>query len=152
MLVAEIILASLLLAGTSGAEGRCLRVDGEMGRSSTFPVRIGQEARLSFRHSIYGSEVEELFRVGRNGLELFRMRYSEARLVEFYGHGSARFEQGWWVVDKAGPVIRSLDLRGGPQSPLRLSFASRSIPAVETAIPGGLVRLTVLECKKAVDD
>ncbi len=150
-MVAEIILASLLLAGTSDADGLCLRVDGETGPFSAFPVRIGEEARLNFRHSIYGSEVEELFRVRGNGLELFKLRYSEPRLAEFYGHGNARRERGWWVVDKTGPVVPSLNLRAGPQSPFRLSLASESIPVVETAVPGGLVRITVLPCEKEVD-
>lgn len=146
-----LILASLWLAGMPDNERLCLKMEGELKQVSTLFVRIGEETHLRFRHSIYGSEVEEQFRIARGGLQLFRLRYAEARLAEFYGHDNARFEQGWWVVKRDYPMIPTLHLRVSPESSLSLSLGSARIPLSELAIPDGLVRVRVIPCEKGND-
>jgi hypothetical protein len=91
----------LLLAIASGspaaAQRVCLTLDTEQQRA-TYPIVVGDALYLSFRHSIYGSEVEEQFQVAPGGFRANKLRYAELRLVEFYGYESATNEDGWWVV------------------------------------------------------
>jgi hypothetical protein len=56
------------------------------------------ELRLSFNHSMHGSAVEEIFQVQGDGFHLIQLRYSERRLVDFYGYESAKFVGGAWIV------------------------------------------------------
>jgi NMT1-like family len=56
------------------------------------------ELRLSFNHLMYGSAVEEIFQVQGDGFHLIQLRYSERRLVDFYGYESAQFVGGAWIV------------------------------------------------------
>ena len=110
------------------------------------PLAVHDEARLAFRHSIYGSQVEEHFRVAENGFELVRLRYAEERLVEFYGHESARSENGWWVVDGDRRRFSSLVVRGSPESRISLSVGRRSVSLSRLMEAGG-VRVAPATCE-----
>lgn len=150
-LLAPFLLAQLWLALPAGADPICLRVEREKGPAIAVQVSVGKEAHLSFRHSIYGSQVEEQFRITRDGLEIVRLRYSEARLVEFYGHEAARLEEGWWVVEGDHRVVPALYLRVSPDSFARISSGFETIGLSRLVEPGALVRLTVASCE-GMDD
>ena len=51
-----------------------------------YPIVVGDPFHLSFRHSIYGTEVQEQFRITSGGFRADKLRYAELRLAEFYGH------------------------------------------------------------------
>jgi len=78
--------------------------------------------RLRFRHSIYRTNVEESFFLRHNGFELFELRYEEARLVEFYGHQSARHENGRWVVRPTPSLLKVLHLHRSSEAMMSLHF------------------------------
>lgn len=104
----------------------------------------GDEARLGFRHSIYGSRVEEVFRVVAGGLRLARLRYAEPRLVEFYGHESARQEGAWLVVEADGRLHRSLAMRVSRASAMQLTVGAATVALSERVGDGDAVRVTVV--------
>lgn len=142
-------LALAALAPLEADAGICLRVEAGGGPVATFPVADGEEVRLAFRHSLYGSPVEEAFRVTAEGFHLVRLRYGEERLVEFYGHEGARREGDWWIVETGGPPRGTLMLRVSPESRVRVTVGPRRIPLGEGREPGGRVRLTVAACGEA---
>lgn len=139
------LLAVGLLALPVSAQALCLRVEAK-DWTVTMPLGVDDEARLAFRHSIYGSQVEEHFRVTPEGLELVRLRYAEERLVEFYGHESARSENGWWVVDGDRRRFSSLVVRGSPESRISLSVGRRSVSLSRLMEAGG-VRVAPATCE-----
>jgi hypothetical protein len=143
------VLALAALAPLEADAGICLRVEAGGGLVATFPVAAGEEVRLAFRHSLYGSPVEEAFRVTAEGFHLVRLRYGEERLVEFYGHEGARREGDWWVVETGGPARGSLVLRASPESRVRVTVGPRRIPLGEGGEPGRRVRLAVAACGEA---
>jgi hypothetical protein len=93
--------------------------------TSNYPVRNGDELRLTFRHSIYGSAVEEQFRLTERGLQPVEFRYGEARLVEFYGYDSAIRVLGRWIVRKPGAVLRTVDVQSA--SPILVTFRGHEL-------------------------
>ena len=151
MLRASLILPIVLLANPAAAEFSCLKIERPLKQAITIPASVGEELRLSFRHSIYGSQVEEQFRITEEGLETTELRYSEARLVEFYGYEAARFEAGWWIVEGKHQIIPFLDLRVSPESLLQISLGNEPISLSPMVDPGGLVRLTVIPCGRTID-
>lgn len=151
LLRAALILKVVLLANPAAAELSCLKIERPLKQAITIPASVGEELRLSFRHSIYGSQVEEQFRITEDGLETTELRYSEARLVEFYGYEGARLEAGWWIVEGKHQIIPFLDLRVSPESLLQISFGSEPISLSPMVDPGGLVRLTVIPCGRTID-
>lgn len=103
--------------------------------------------RLAFRHSLYGSRVEESLRIEPDGgLTLVRLRYEEARTAEYYGQERAVWQQGWWVVEGRSSRLGELHLRVPPDGDLRLSVGGSVIPAVALTRPGGLLRLAAGPC------
>jgi len=142
-------LALAALAPLEADAGICLRVEAGGGPVATFPVADGEEVRLAFRHSLYGSPVEEAFRVTPDGFHLVRLRYGEERLVEFYGHEGARREGDWWVVETWGPARGTLVFRASPESRVRVTVGPRRIPLGEEGEPGRRVRLTLATCVEA---
>lgn len=98
----------------SFADLLCVKLTDSAGNDRRIPVRAGAHMRLSFRHSIYGSQVDEVFSLLPGGFRLIQLRYSEARLVEFYGHESAQMENGVWVVTPAPAFFSSLNLDLSP--------------------------------------
>ena len=145
-----LLLLVLATLAPSGADaGFCLHVEAGDGPVAALPVADGEEMRLAFRHSLYGSPVEEAFRVTAEGLRLVRVRYGEERLVEFYGHERARREGDWWIVETGGPSPGALMLRVSPESRVRVTVGKRRILLGERGEPGGRVRLAVAACREA---
>ncbi|MGH7834646.1 MAG: DUF1850 domain-containing protein [Candidatus Binatia bacterium] len=141
------LLLALLLAPSAEAQPICLSL--QAGKTVTFlPVSVGSNLRLSFLHSIYGSTVEEQFRVTPKGFQTSKLRYADSRLVEFYGHESARREDGWWVVDRAYRDVPILDLRVSPASSIRIALNGRSILLDERLESAGHLRLALIQCKE----
>lgn len=148
LLLAYTALWLLLPAGVHG-ESRCVHVkkDGSVWR--TMPAFIGSEIRLRFVHSIYGSRVEEIFRLGGDAFHLTELRYAEPRLVEFYGHDRAVYENGAWVVRPRPAPISSLDLRTSSAAPMSLVVEPEQ-RSIDLAIPANSVlHLTIASCKVA---
>ena len=137
----------LLIAALAGpfAEAQivCLTVDSEASKAN-FEAIAGDKLALAFTHSIYGTQVEEHFRIGAGAFQLFQLRYEELRLVEFYGHESARRENGWWVVDQVGRELAALDLRASQDASMRVTFRNREISL------GGRARLSVNACAREI--
>ncbi|HWO42758.1 MAG TPA: hypothetical protein VNO43_13240, partial [Candidatus Eisenbacteria bacterium] len=93
------LLCSLLVA-TAGGASICLELSSGSHRTA-YRLHPDDRLRLSFHHSLYGSLVEEHFRVSPDGFQLFEARYAELRLAEFYGHELATFDNGSWIVRTA---------------------------------------------------
>jgi len=141
------LLIAALPIFVAGAETVCLTVDaGE--RKATFEVAVGDKLALAFTHSIYGTQVEEHFRIGASAFQPVQLRYAEQRLVEFYGHESARLEDGWWVVDESGVDLAALDLRASQDASMRVVFRDHQISLGGKSSAGGHARLSVSVCQE----
>jgi hypothetical protein len=140
---------ALLLAIAPGsvaeAERVCLTLDTEQQRA-TYPIVVGDSLHLSFRHSIYGSEVEEHFQIVPRGFRTNKLRYAELRLVEFYGHDSATNEDGWWIIHNPGREFSTLDLRASRESSLRITFLGQTISLQNDTTTDDRLRLSVTAC------
>ena len=145
------LLAAGLLAAPGGAGAVCLRMEVGDAPAATMPAAPGAEVRLSFRHSLYGSEVQEDFRLTRKGFQLVRLRYAERRLAEFYGHEAARLEGGWWVVENVGREVAMLTLRVTRDSRMQIGVGAHELRLWEVMEPGGLFRLAVTSCRGGED-
>ena len=139
------LLLALALGSPAAAQRVCLTVDMEQ-RRVTHPIAVGDALRLSFRHSIYGSQVEEQFQVAPGGFRANKLRYAEQRLVEFYGHESATYEDGWWIVHNPGREFPSLDLRVSRESSFRITFLDQTISLRNDTAIDGRARLSVSTC------
>jgi hypothetical protein len=115
---------------------------------ATYPIVVGDALHISFRHSIYGSEVEEQFQVAPGGLRANKLRYAELRLVEFYGHESATNEDGWWIVDNPGRELPTLDLRVSREASIRITFLDQTISLRSDTAIEGRARLSVSACPR----
>ncbi|MBI4737526.1 MAG: DUF1850 domain-containing protein [candidate division NC10 bacterium] len=146
MRVLLLLLAMGLLAPPLPAGARCLTLEAEGGPVASTRVEDGDEVRLRFLHSLWGSPVEEDFRITGEGLELVRLRYAERRLVEFYGHEAARRDGDWWVVEGDRRHFRALTLRANRESRMQLSVGAEKIPLWTLAASAGPIRLTVIAC------
>lgn len=109
----------------------------------------GGEVRLGFHHSIYGSRVEEVFYLRSDGFQLSEVRYAEPRLVDFYGHERARFENSMWVVKPHPVLITSLNLQ--TNSVAWLVFDPQTAPSQLIVPTDAALRLSVGACKDASD-
>jgi hypothetical protein len=139
------VLLMLALDGVTAARRVCLTLDTERQRT-IYPILVGDALYLSFRHSIYGSEVEEQFQVAPRSFQSNKLRYAELRLVEFYGHESATNENGWWIVHNEGREFPTLDLRVSRESALRITFLDQTIALRSGTATDGRVRLSVNDC------
>ena len=140
-------LLALSLGSAAAAQRVCLTLDTEQQRA-TYPIVVGDALHLSFRHSIYGSEVEEQFQVAPGGFRANKLRYAELRLVEFYGHESATNEDGWWIVHNPGREFPTLDLRVSREAPIRITFTDQKISFGNDTVIDGRVRLSVSACPR----
>jgi hypothetical protein len=129
----------------AGAGTICLTVAAAE-RRAMFAVGVGDTLALAFTHSIYGSQVEEHFRIGARAFQPVQLRYAEQRLVEFYGYESARRQGGWWVVDASGAELTYLDLRASQDASMRVAFHDHQIVLGGTSSSGGHARLSVSAC------
>jgi hypothetical protein len=141
------LLLALALGSRPAAQSVCLTLDTEQQRA-TYPIVVGDALHLSFRHSIYGSEVEEQFQVAPGGFRANKLRYAELRLVEFYGHESATNEDGWWVVHNPGREFPTLDLRASHAASIRITFLDRTISLRSDTAMDGRARLSVSACPR----
>jgi hypothetical protein len=139
------LLLALALGSPAAAQGICLTLDTEQQRA-TYPIVVGDALLLSFRHSIYGSEVKEQFQVAPSGFRANKLLYAELRLVEFYGHESATNENGWWVVHNPGREFPSLDLRASREASIRITFSDQTISLQNDTALDGRLRLSVNAC------
>jgi hypothetical protein len=133
------------LGNPAVAQRVCLTLDTEQHRV-TYPIVVDDALHLSFRHSIYGSEVEEQFQVVPGGFRAKKLRYAELRLVEFYGHESATNEDGWWVVHNPGREFPTLNLRASRESSLRITFLDQTISLRNDTAIDGRLSLAVSAC------
>lgn len=148
LLFAYTALWLLLPAGIHG-ESRCVHVKKDGSEWRTVPAFIGSEIRLRFAHSIYGSRVEEVFRLGPEAFHVTALRYAEPRLVEFYGHNRAVYENGAWVVRPRSAPISSLGLRTSSAAAMSL-LVEQEQRSIDLAIPANSVlHLTIASCKEA---
>lgn len=136
---------------TSKAQSLCVEMRNDNGIERSVPVRLKSTIRLSFRHSIYGSQVEELFTVRQSGFELTQLRYSEARLVDFYGYENAKHENGVWIVMPVPTRFPSLSLNSSADASMSLRLEQQPGLLQPILQPGRALRLTVAACKDASD-
>lgn len=147
--------ASLLLAAcapsgatrqASSAAPLCIKFTGDANHDRRVPVSFASTLQLSFRHSLYGSQIDEVFSLLPGGFRLTQLRYGEARLVEFYGHESAQEKNGAWIVTPAPTVLPSLNLHSGADAAmsLRIDQAATDEPVMMPL--HGAVRLSVAPC------
>ena len=141
---------SFLLFGSlpvtaAGAEPICLNVQ-KTGAIERYPVSLGDKVDITFRHSIYGSQVEERFRVTSQGFQLTELRYAEPRLVEFYGHEWAVNEDDRWVVRKLGTVSASLDLHVSPGASIAVVIGAEKSAVEYNTLFEGRARMTLSTC------
>src|SRR6266850_787167 len=141
------LLLALALGSPAAAQRVCLTLDTEQQRV-TYPIVIGDALHLSFRHSIYGSQVEEQFQVAPGGFRANKLRYAELRLVEVYGHESATNENGWWVVYNPGREFPTLDLRVSREASIRITFLDQTISLRSDTAMDGRARLSVSACPR----
>src|SRR5262245_66574179 len=105
-LVSRLLIAVISVAPVN-AEGICLHLQAG-DRSFLYPVNLATGFRISFLHSIYGTAVQEQFRIASTGFQTEKLRYAELRLAEFYGHEAPKVEEGWWTVSDAGMARRQI--------------------------------------------
>jgi hypothetical protein len=139
----------LLLAPHSGQSGCSSAGLSDLGHGTTevtYPIVVGDALHLSFRHSIYGSQVEEQFQVAPGGFRANKLRYAELRLVEFYGYESATNEDGWWVVHNPGREFPTLDLRASRAASIDIIFTGQTLSLRNDTAIEGRARLSVSAC------
>jgi hypothetical protein len=141
------LLLALALGSPAAAQSVCLTLHTEE-QVVTYSIVAGDALHLSFRHSIYGSQVEEQFVVAPKGFRAIKLRYADLRLVEFYGHESATNEGGWWVVHNPGREFPSLDLRVSREASIRITFLDQTISLQNTTAIDGRARLSVSACPR----
>jgi hypothetical protein len=139
------LLMVFALGSPPAAQSVCLTLDTGQ-QVVAYPIVVGDALHLSFRHSIYGSEVEEQFQVAPGGFRANKLRYAELRLVEFYGHESATNEDGWWIVHNPGREFISLDLRTSREASIRITFSDQTISLQNDTALDGRLRLSVNAC------
>lgn len=136
-----------LLPAKGGAQSLCIQLMSDSGIEQSVPVRLGGALHLSFRHSIYGSQVEEVFVLRRAGFELSQLRYGEARLVDFYGYENAKHENGVWVVNPTPTILPSLNISLSADASMSLHVDHLGESKLFMIQPGSALRLSVASCK-----
>jgi hypothetical protein len=141
------LLLAFALGSPALAQSVCLTLHTEE-QVVTYSIVAGDALHLSFRHSIYGSQVEERFQVVPGGFRANKLRYAELRLVEFYGHESATNEDGWWIVHNPGREFPTLDLRASREASIHVTFLGQTISLRNDAATDGWLRLLVSACPR----
>lgn len=151
----RLLLLGTLLAGLIPAFGSarsfCVQLSNDLGIERSVPVNIGGTLRLSFRHSIYGSQVEEVFSLRPGGFQLTQLRYGEARLVEFYGHESASRDNDAWVVTPAPIHLSTLDLKSSSNGAISVQLDKSALAKPLMIPPAAALRLTVAACNRSAN-
>lgn len=130
----------------------CLTIETSAGKRYVTLTNPTDQFIVRFKHSIYGSTVEEIFTVREQGLELTQLRYSEARLVEFYGHERARKENGLWIVAPDPVHLPALNLGVSQDARMNLSLLSATRSTQFQLPPGGASRVAVAACETVSND
>jgi hypothetical protein len=141
------LLLAFALGSPAAVQSVCLTLDMDQ-QVVTYPIAFGDNLHLSFRHSIYGSQVEEQFVVASKGFRANKLRYAELRLVEFYGHESATNEDGWWIVHNPGREFPTLELRASREASIRITFLDQIISLQNDTAIDGRARLSVSACPR----
>jgi hypothetical protein len=144
-------LCAALLPASGNARSLCVQVGNDLGIERSVPVSLGDTLRLSFRHSIYGSQVDEVFSLRSHGFQLTQLRYGEARLVEFYGHELATRDHNAWVVTPAPIFLSSLNLESSFDAAMSVHFDQTQNANQLMIPPGGALRLTVAACDQSAN-
>jgi hypothetical protein len=129
----------------SSAAPLCVELTDDAGNHRRVPVSASGKMELRFRHSLYGSRVDEVFSPLPGGFLLIQLRYGEARLVEFYGHESAQEKNGVWIVTPAPTVVPSLNLRSSADAAMSLHVDQPDRQELTLSLRGA-ARLTVAPC------
>jgi hypothetical protein len=122
----------LVLARTGAAERLCLAIH-TAAETSHYPVAAGDLLKIAFTHSIYGSHIEERYQIKSANFESVDVRYSEPRLVEFYGYESATRIGDWWVARPASHELPTIALRASSDSYIRITFRNYTFSLVDSA-------------------
>ncbi len=130
-------------------QSTCVELSSDTGAQRSVPIDLGGAMRLSFRHSIYGSQVEELFALRRDGFQLTQLRYSEARLVDFYGYENAELENGAWVVNPPPVLLPSISLNTSADGAMSLQLDRHDHTKPLAIQTTGALRLTLASCKNS---
>ena len=125
----------------------CVELSADTGAPRRLPTELGSLLRLSFRHSIYGSRVEEVFALRRDGFLLTQIRYGEARLVDFYGYENAERENGAWVVNPPPVLLPSLSLNTSADGAMSLQLDRHDDTKPLAIQTTGALRLTLASCR-----
>ena len=112
--------------------------------ADTYSVASADSLRIAFTHSIYDSRVEERFEVGASGFVPVDVRYSERRLVDFYGHESARRDADWWIVRLPAREFSTLTVQASSDAMVHLTIGARTITLTD-----GVARLAPGACSRA---
>ena len=142
-------LITVLFPLSGNGRSSCVQIINDLGNEQSVPVSLGGTLRVSFRHSIYDSQVEEVLRVRPGGFQLTQLRYGEARLVEFYGHEFASHDHDAWVVTPAPVLLSSLNLTSISDAGMSVHF---DLPPNFKQLrnpPAGALRLTVGACDRS---
>lgn len=134
------------------AASLCVQLENDARSQRSVAVAPGSNIRLRFRHSIYGSQVEEVFLLRTNGFQLTQLRYAERRLVDFYGHEAAGYDNGTWVVTPAPVLLSALDLKLSAEASMSVHFDQHPNAKQFMIPPGSALRLTVASCKNTSND
>lgn len=142
-----VFLFGVLLPPSSDAQSLCVQLTKGESVVQSVSVNLGSAMRLRFLHSIYGSQVEEVFVLQHDGFQLTQLRYGEARLVDFYGHEKAEFEDGAWVINPTPRIFPSLHFNVSTDKSMALLFDHHDDYKPIMIRPTGALRLTVVSCK-----
>jgi hypothetical protein len=149
-LVRQVITVAALVflpRGAVSAAELCVHLERDGQAYRSIRAASGSELRLRFRHSIYGSEVEETFHILPDGFQLVQLRYGEARLAEFYGHETAKQDRGAWVVRLLPRRFRALDLQVSADSTMSLIVGAHTRQLNLIVRPGAAVRAVIGPCR-----
>jgi hypothetical protein len=138
---------SVCLCARPAFASLCLEITGNPVSGKIMPIAPGDQVRINFRHSIYGSAVEEILTVRAQGLQLTELRYGEARLVEFYGHERAYREHAVWVVRPAPVIFPELSFRASDAAAMNLSVLTQPKPITLPVPPASALRIRLSSCK-----
>jgi hypothetical protein len=150
LLLLCVVFAILLPARANGVS-LCVQVKKNEANWRRVQTTPGSAMRLSFQHSLYRSRVEEVFSILPSGFQLTELRYSERRLVEFYGHERATRDDTLWVVRPKSSLLTALNLHASSEASMSLLF-DYPTDLIRLAVPTDTtLRLTIVSCKDPRD-
>jgi hypothetical protein len=140
--VAALLPVAALARAGAGSETLCVTVN-TAAATRHYPAIAGDLLQIAFTHSIYGSRVEERFRITSTTFETVDARYSEPRLVDFYGFESASRDGAWWVAHPDRRAFQSLVLHASRDSHIRINFGEHAL-----SLNDGAARVSLSSCSR----